>query len=123
MTKRCVFAWLVLLASAPLAHGKGSPDLILISGGGRAHSIEVTDPESLNAFGPWLGQFADWKQQPLVDAPCFRRSFEVLFYLKWPGRKSSLDRDDLNMIYATRYCSTVPLATSISRAEVSRTTA
>jgi len=35
-----------------------------------------------------------------------RRSFEVLFYMTWPGRNSSEDRGDLKMIYATRYCST-----------------
>lgn len=79
--------------------------MILISGGGLAHPIELTDPESMKAFDPWRGQFADWQQQPFVDAPCFRRSFAVLFYMKWPGRKSPLDRGDVNMIYATRYCS------------------
>jgi hypothetical protein len=106
MMTRCVFALLVLLAGAPLADSKGSPALILISGGGLAQPIEVTDPALLKAFDPWMGQFADWQEKPLVDAPCFRRSFEVLFYMKWPGRKSSLDRGDLQMIYATRYCST-----------------
>jgi hypothetical protein len=29
-----------------------------------------------------------------------------MFYMKWPERKSSLDRGDLKMIYATRYCYT-----------------
>ena len=104
MTVRSVFALFVLLAGIPLAYAKGSPALILISGGGLPQAIEITDPASLQAFDPWLGQFADWQKQPLVDAPCFRRSFEVLFYMKWPGRKSALDRGDLAMIYATRYC-------------------
>jgi len=103
---RCMLALLVLLAGVPLAYSKGSPALILISGGGLAQPIEVTDPAWLQAFDPWTGQFADWQEKPLVDAPCFRRSFEVLFYMKWPGRESSLDRGDLQMIYATRYCST-----------------
>jgi len=40
-----------------------------------------------------------------VDAPCYRRCFEVLFYLKSAGRTPSpSDRGDLQMIYATRYC-------------------
>ncbi len=106
MTTRCLVAFLVLLTVAPLAYSKGSPDLIVISGGGLSQSIEITDPNSLKAFDPWLGQFADWKETPLADAPCFRRSFEVLFYMKWPGRISPLDRGDLKMTYATRYCYT-----------------
>jgi len=106
MTTRCLSALLVLLAGIPLAYAKGSPDLITISGGGLTQPIEITDSTSLKAFDPWSGQFADWQQKPLAEAPCFRRSFEVLFYMKWPGRNSSEDRGDLKMIYATRYCST-----------------
>jgi hypothetical protein len=106
MTTRRWFGLLVLLAGVPLAYSKGPPDLILISGGGLAQPVEITEPSALKAFNPWLGQFADWQQEAVAEAPCFRRSFEVLFYMKWPGRISSLDRGDLKMIYATRYCST-----------------
>src|SRR5882724_10327818 len=106
MTTRCLSALLVLLAGIPLAYSKGSPDLITISGGGLTQPIEITDSTSLKAFDPWSGQFADWQQKPLADAPCFRRSFEVLFYMKWPGLESSFDHGGLQMIYATRYCST-----------------
>ena len=106
MTVRFVFAWLVLLAGAPLAFCKGPADLILISGGGLAQPIEIRNPALLKAFDPWMGQFADWQEKPLLDAPCFRRSFEVLFYMRWPGRESSSDYGDLQLIYTTRYCST-----------------
>jgi hypothetical protein len=106
MTTRLLVAVFVVLAVAPLAYSKGSPELIAISGGGLAQPIDVTDPALLKAFDPWSGQFADWQGKPLADAPCFRSSFEVLFYMKWPGRMSALDRGDLKMIYATRYCST-----------------
>ena len=106
MATRCVLALLILLAGVPLAYSKGSPDLILVSGGGLTQPVEITNPAELKAFDPWTGQFADWKQKSLTDAPCFRRSLGVLFYMKWPGRKSSLDRGDLKMIYATRYCAT-----------------
>jgi hypothetical protein len=106
MTKRCVFALLLVLALTPLAFSKGSPELIVISGGGLAQPVEITDQSLLKAFDPWTGQFADWQEKPLADAPCFRRSFKVQFYMRWPGRESSLDRDNLQMIYATRYCST-----------------
>ncbi|HXF14300.1 MAG TPA: hypothetical protein VN517_14190 [Terriglobales bacterium] len=96
---------LMTFAIVASAYGKGPVDLILISGGGLNQPIEITDPASLNAFNPWIGQFADWKAKPLVDAPCYRRSFEVMFYLKSAGRMpSSRDRGDLQMIYATRYC-------------------
>jgi hypothetical protein len=105
MKNAILSALLVTLATVPSAYGKGPVDLILISGGGLNQPIEITDPASLNAFNPWIGQFADWKAKPLVDAPCYRRSFEVVFYLKSAGRMpSSLDRGDLQMIYATRYC-------------------
>src|SRR5882724_8565291 len=105
MTNRYSVGLLVLLAAASFAYGKGSPDMILISGGGLLQPIEITDSASLNAFDPWRGQFADWQQKPFADAPCFRRSFEVLFYMKWLDKKS-LDHGNLRMIYATRYCST-----------------
>jgi hypothetical protein len=96
---------LVTFAAVVSAYGKGPVDLILVSGGGLNQPIEISDPASLTAFNPWSGQFADWKAKALVDAPCYRRSFEVLFYMKWPERRSSaLDRGDLKMIYATRYC-------------------
>jgi hypothetical protein len=98
-----MFALLVLLVGVPLAFSKGSPDLILISGGGLSQPMEVTDPGLLKAFNPWIGQFADWQEKPLADAPCCRRSFEVLFYMRWPGRESPLDRGNLQMIYATRH--------------------
>jgi hypothetical protein len=101
-----MFALLVLLVGVPLAFSKGSPDLILISGGGLSEPIEVADPGLLKAFSPWIVQFADWQEKPLVDAPCFRRSFEVLFYMRRPGRESPLDRGNLQLIYATRYCFT-----------------
>jgi hypothetical protein len=100
-----VFALLVLLSGVPLAYSKGSPALIRITGGGLFRPIEISDPASLKAFDPWVGQFADWQEKPLADAPCFRRSFEVLFYMRWPGGESALDRGNLQLIYATRYCS------------------
>ena len=54
---------------------------------------------------PRIKFWADWQAKSLVDAPCYRHSFEVLFYMKWPERTASaLDRGDLKMIYATRYC-------------------
>jgi hypothetical protein len=95
---------LVTFATVVSAYGKGPVDLILVWGGGLNQPIEIANSAALNAFNPWIGQFADWKGKPLVDAPCYRRSFEVMFYMKSPERFSSFDRGDLKMIYATRYC-------------------
>jgi len=95
----------IILAAVSFAYAKGPVDLIVVSGGGLNQPIEIADPAALLAFNPWIGQFAEWNQKSLVDAPCYRRSFEVMFYMKWPERDSSaLDRGDLKMIYATRYC-------------------
>ncbi|PYX28458.1 MAG: hypothetical protein DMG80_16610 [Acidobacteria bacterium] len=111
MKSRISSGLLLLFIGVQLAYSKGSPDLIVITGGGLIHQIDITDPATLKEFDPWQGQFADWQKKALVDAPCFRRSFEVLFYMSWPERKSSSDHPDLGhgdlkMIYATRYCST-----------------
>jgi len=95
---------LVTFATVISAYGKGPVDLILVWGGGLNQPIEIANSAALNAFNPWVGQFADWKGKPFVDAPCYRRSFEVMFYMKSPGRFSAFDRGDLKMIYATRYC-------------------
>ena len=52
MASRCVFALPMLVAGVPLAYSKGSPDLILISGGGLNQPVEITDPALLKAFDP-----------------------------------------------------------------------
>src|ERR1043166_2947138 len=103
---RCLSTFLAFLAFVSLAYGKGPVDLILISGGGLSQPISITDASSLQSFNPWVGQFADWQQEALTEVPCARRSFSVKFFMKWPGRQDSESRGDLQMIYATRYCST-----------------
>lgn len=105
MNRGILSVLLAIAAGAPFAYGKGPVDLIVVSGGGLNQPIEIRDPSALQTFTPWSGQFADWKKNSLPDAPCYRRSFEVMFYMKWPERSASkLDRGDLKMIYATRYC-------------------
>src|SRR5215467_1909465 len=108
MRRRCAFALLAIVTGVPLAYGKGTPDLIIVSGGSLQRTIEITDSTALKSFSPWIGQFADWKAPVSGEAPCFRRSVEVLYYMKWEGRHSPLDRSDLKMIYAMRYCSDGP---------------
>lgn len=101
---RLIILLIVALAAlVPFANAKGSPNLILLSGGRLAHPLEVTDRSTLNAFSPWGGQFAAWSLGA-VTAPCSGRSYDVLFYMKWAQRRSPYDRGDLKMIYGTRYC-------------------
>jgi len=106
MTTRRLFTLLAFLTCVSLAYAKGPVDLILIAGGGLSQPISITDTSSLQSFNPWVGQFADWQQEAITDAPCARRSFSVKFFMKWPERHDSESRGDLQMIYATRYCST-----------------
>jgi hypothetical protein len=115
---------LVVIATASSAFAKGSPDRIVISGGGLKQPIEITDSETLKRFDPWLAQFIDWNRQAAVHAGIAGRSYEgldpkgtwttvepprqgdpyqVLVYMKWPGRRSPYDRGDLAMIYAFLY--------------------
>jgi hypothetical protein len=50
MTPRVVFGLLLLLSGVQLAYSKGSPDLIVIGGGGLIHQIDITDPAALKEF-------------------------------------------------------------------------
>src|SRR5215813_11805583 len=109
MMKRLVFKLAVTLiigACAGLAYGKGSPDQIEITNH-RDVTIRINDREILRQFDPWGSQFIDWTSQA-VSAPVDRReSYEVLFYLKSPGRHTDYDRGELKMIYAMRYVPSV----------------
>jgi hypothetical protein len=101
---RYFFTFLLVAVVVPLSYGKMSPDLIKVSGGGLTEAIEITDSTALKTFDPWTGRFADWQKKALVDAPCYRRSFEVSFYIKSPDKKIWSDPSRLRMIYGTRYC-------------------
>ena len=50
MTPRVVFGLLLPLSGVQLAYSKGSPDLIVIGGGGLIHQIDITDPAALKEF-------------------------------------------------------------------------
>ena len=99
-----VFVGSVLFTGASSAYAKGSPDLIVITGGGLAQPIEITERETLKGFDPWMGQFINWARAPVAEPSDPSRSYEVFFFMKWPGRHSNDDRGDLKMIYSVRYC-------------------
>ncbi len=65
------------------ASAKGPVDLITISGGGLEETIEITDPEILDRFNPWAGEFIGTggalKTPPSVG---HKAPYEVYFYLR-----------------------------------------
>ena len=99
MIKSILLAFLVALivfASASSTYSKGSPDRILITSD-RAKTVAITNRETLKKFDPWSAQFIDWAKGA-VSAPADQsQSYEVFFYMKWPGRRSDYDRGDLKL--------------------------
>jgi len=83
---------------------KGSPDKIVITSPSLAQPLEINDRETLKQFDPWSGQFIDWQRGPIAAPLDQTRCYDVLFYMKWPGRHSNFDRGDLKLIYSVRYC-------------------
>ncbi|MDT5121232.1 MAG: hypothetical protein QOC96_714 [Acidobacteriota bacterium] len=104
--KRIVSIFLISMihiACASAVYSKGKPDKIIITGGGLAQPIEITDRETLIEFAPYIGQFIDWKKGIVADPPTQEQPFEVYFYMKWKERHSRYDQGDLKMIYSVRY--------------------
>ncbi len=102
-----VAATLLICATAglcPLAHAKGSPQLIVVSGGGLSHEVDIRDPGLLKPFDPWTGQLFDSKLPTVAEPACARTAYEVEFFMKWATRHSAVDRGNLSMIYQLRYC-------------------
>ena len=93
---------LIVFAGASSTYSKGAPDRILITSE-RAETVAITNRETLKKFDPWSAQFIDWAKGA-VSAPADQsQSYEVFFYMKWPGRRSDYDRGDLKLIYTVRY--------------------
>jgi len=91
----------IVLSSTGSAYAKGSPDQIVVTGS--SVSLKITDRETLRKFDPWSGQFINWTSGELSPPNDKGQSYEVLFYMKWPGRRTDYDQGDLKMIYAVRY--------------------
>src|SRR5436309_2277838 len=104
MRKLLLVVFLALSMGNSLVDAKGSPDLIVIRGGGLAKPIEITDREVLKKFDPWLGQFIDWKSGIISEPASTTRCFDVSFFRRWPSRHSKYDRGDLKLIYGLKYC-------------------
>jgi hypothetical protein len=92
----------LLGCSAP-TYSKAPVDEIVITGGRLSRAVEVHDRQMLEGLDPWRGGFIDWKRGPVAPPSDRGPSYEILFYMKWKGRHSSLDRGDLKLIYNVLY--------------------
>jgi hypothetical protein len=100
MSKRafCLALIVVVFCYCQYAYCKGSPDEIIIKGGGVSHTIEITDRATLKGFDPWSGQFIDWPRGIVAKPPTGGATYEVSFYIKWKPK----DRH-LRFFYLFRY--------------------
>lgn len=82
---------LAVLAATIPASAKGPVSLITISGGGLEEPIKITDPEILDRFNPWGGQFIGTggalKTPPSIG---HKAPYEVHFYLQNAQDQSEL---------------------------------
>jgi hypothetical protein len=82
---------LAVLAVTIPASAKGPVTLITISGGGLEEQIKITDPEILDRFNPWAGQFIGTggalKTPPSIG---YKAPYEVHFYLQNAQDQSEL---------------------------------
>lgn len=90
------FFLLILFIPAPLAFAKGSPDKITITSPGLASPIEITDPEILNQFNPYDGQFLEKDRRYVTGTSQVDALYEVLFYYRDTG-------GEFRMFYAFYY--------------------
>src|SRR5919109_974404 len=76
---------LIILTSlilVSLVSAKGSPDKITIWGPPLAEPIQITNPETLNGFDPWNGQFLDERLGTIAEEPRVQDIYNVVFYLR-----------------------------------------
>lgn len=93
---------LIAIVCSASAYCKGSPNLILIARGSQC-PVEIRDREALQQFDPWSGQFINWQRGLATTQGNTKDSYQVFFYMKWPGRRSDYDRGSLKMIYEVWY--------------------
>ncbi|HJX93362.1 MAG TPA: hypothetical protein VJ372_22910 [Pyrinomonadaceae bacterium] len=98
------FALGILFCSL-LVEAKGTPELIVIKGGGLSKPLEITDQVTLKKFNPWGGEFVDSKFDAIAKPATLGRCFDVDSFMKWPSRPSwKYDRGELKLIYHFTYC-------------------
>lgn len=85
-----LFAFVVALGYCQYAYSKGSPDKIVIDGGGLSHKIEITDRATLKGFDPWSGLFIEWPRGVVAEPPANGTTFDVSFFIRWRPRDRHL---------------------------------
>ena len=99
-----IFWFVLIVALCPSSvYPKGSPNKIVITGGGLRRAIEINEREILKSFDPWMGQFIDRAKGPVAQPSRQDPAYDVFFYMKWSGRHSTHDRGKLKMVYTMRY--------------------
>lgn len=99
-----IFWFVLIVAVCPSSvYPKGSPNKIVITGGGLRRPIEINEREILKSFDPWMGQFIDRAKGPVAEPSRQDPAYDVFFYMKWSGRHSTYDRGKLKMVYTMRY--------------------
>jgi len=94
-----------ILFCSLLVEAKGTPELMVIKGGGLSKPLEITDRVTLKKFNPWGGEFVDSKFVAIAKPATLGRCFDVDSFMKWPSRPAwKYDRDDLKLIYHFTYC-------------------
>ena len=76
------FIILSLLASAPVAFAKGTPDRITISSPDLARPIEIADRKFLERMNPWGGRFINRDEPVLTGPPSGGQRYDVAISMK-----------------------------------------
>ena len=87
---------LTSLMLVSLVFAKGSPDKITIWGPPLAEPIQITNPETLNGFDPWNGQFLDRSLGTIAEEPRVQDIYNVIFYVR-------NNNEEIRIFYAFRY--------------------
>ena len=90
-------AAMLVLTLVVAVQAKGIPSLVIVKGARLPHPIEITDPEILKKFSPWLGEFIDAKAGAVATPKNQSQVFEILIYMK--SRSG-----ELRLIYSITYC-------------------
>jgi|SRR5688572_23314425 hypothetical protein len=91
-----MFLTLMSFLLVTLAFAKDSPDKITIWGPSLTQPIEITDPDVLEGFDPWEGQFLDRSRDTVSKEPHVQEIYHVIFY--WQANK-----DKNRVMYVFQY--------------------
>jgi hypothetical protein len=73
---------LIFLGMPEVVSAKSDTVKIIVSGGGLASAIEITDPRILDISNVWTGHFLDRSRGAAKEPPRGLRRYEVSFYIQ-----------------------------------------